>query len=408
MVRVSVRGWAAVLIGLLSLPFAAEAQNVPFSTDTQGGYARLLMEFPSPPTFEARIENGVLVVRFDSPFDMDVALLSRALPRYVSLVRQDPDRRALRLALKQNFRLQTSAAANQVAIDLIPFTFAGTPPPLDPDAALAEQDEPIIIEDGDFGPIEIRPLSVRVGRQAEFSRIVFEWPQRVAYDAQLKDRVITLNFAKAADPNIVGLRVDPPQYVKTADKSIKANTLKVTIEIDPDAGMRHYREDDHVVVDVLSPKLVALRNDEQALTGNSEVPEQGPINLATNLRRAEAAEAERETAEAATDTWPEDASANAEAKDAEARATDADAAQMNEPEMRSSLVTPTDDERQVVGAVVEGDVPPTVEGVNPIDERGSPTIEIETGDTTSAPMPAAETTQAAVPAIDPGREFCRL
>ncbi len=397
MLRVPIWGVAALIAGIMSVTSVARAQNVPFSTDTTGGYARLLMEFPSPPEYEARIENGVLVIQFQSPFDIDVALLSRSLPRYVSLVRQDPNRRSLRLALKRNFRLHTSEAENQVAVDLVPYGFPGDPPSLDPQSELDNQQQAIVIEDGDFGPIEIRPLGVRVGRQKEFSRIVFEWPKRVAYDAKLENGLVTLRFAKAADPNIVGLRVDPPQFVKTADKSIKANTLTVTIEINADAGMRHYREDDHVVVDVLSPKLTLRRNDAQALTGKSDIPQDGPVNLTANLRRGEAepvfseAAAEKtEKIEVASNEPTEDADELAEAASSVGVEWGQDQAdEVTDAEMQSSLVTPGEDETKVVGAVMESDVPPA-------DETSLPQ---ETNE------PAADADSGATPQIDPDANF---
>jgi acyl carrier protein len=68
-------------------------------TQIERNYARLIFSFGDRPRHQVNAQPGVLVVRFERPVDVDVAMLRDALRAYTSVVRRDPDGRALRFAL---------------------------------------------------------------------------------------------------------------------------------------------------------------------------------------------------------------------------------------------------------------------------------------------------------------------
>ncbi|MBK0706270.1 hypothetical protein, partial [Klebsiella pneumoniae] len=80
--------------------------------------------------------------------------------------RVDAEGRTYRFALAQPVRIHASTSANQVAIDLVPTGFAGTPPDLPPPPPPAPK-----IMDVNALPI----VNVRAGTYQNFTRLVFDW-----------------------------------------------------------------------------------------------------------------------------------------------------------------------------------------------------------------------------------------
>lgn len=292
LVRAGVIG--ALLLGLCLSP--AYAEKVKLNTSTQGGFARLLFKFSSSPTVKADIENGVLVARFDRPIEIDIRKLRRGLGQYVALVRQDSDGRVLRLALTQGFRLHTSAADHRVAIDIIPPRYAGTPAGIKPrltrkQIEARKKAAELAARETARGPIEMRPIKVNVGQRAAYSRISFAWQEPVAYTAVLKNGKIHVTFKQPADPDIVELRVDPPAFVLTAEKTVTDKSLVVDITVIPGAGLRHFRDGNRVVIDVLKPEEKPLGGDAEVILSSRDTrhpaPEKGESTHATDAHPAQ-------------------------------------------------------------------------------------------------------------------------
>ncbi len=259
----------------------AHAEKVTLETSTQGGYARLLFKLSSPSNVKANIDNGVMVVTFDRRLDFDIQKIRKSLPQYVALVRQDNDGRVLRLALTQNYRLHTSSADNRIAIDIIPSRYSGDPEDIKPKLTREEIEArkavaQIAAEEIARGPVEMRPLKVQVGRRDGYSRVAFAWPEPVEYTAMLENGKIKLTFKQPADPDIVELRIDPPNYVLTAQKTVTDNSLSVEISVIPGVGLRHFRDGNGIVVDVLKPEAKPLGGDAEVVLTSQKTDKQTP------------------------------------------------------------------------------------------------------------------------------------
>ena len=111
---------------------ACPAQADSVSTSSGNGFARII--FVLDPVAHAKpvMGDGVLTLTFDRKITIDSNALMQGLGAYISSVRADPDGETFRLALAQSARLHASTSGNQIAIDLAPQTFAGTPPDLPP------------------------------------------------------------------------------------------------------------------------------------------------------------------------------------------------------------------------------------------------------------------------------------
>ncbi len=254
------RAVLCLLVVLVLLQTPARAEPVSLTVSDDAGFARIELAFSSPPRkADVRIENGVLVAEFDRRVEAELAELLERIPDYIALVRQDGRGRIIRLALKQDLRLHVSEADNRVAIDLLPRRFRGEPEDIKPKLSQEEIEarkkaEEIAARDIERGPVEIQPLAVHIGQQKDFTRISFLWPEPVAYTATLDNSRVTVTFQKPADPDLVELRVGPPQFVRGAEKIQAEDHLTVQLLIDPESGLRHFREGNTIVLDILAPK----------------------------------------------------------------------------------------------------------------------------------------------------------
>jgi hypothetical protein len=94
----------------------------------QGGFARLVFDFPDEASGSGQVVDGVLVISFDKPFDLDASGVAKTLEPYAALVRRDADGKGLRVALKGPVRLKTTNHSVRYAFDLLPPSFRGEPP----------------------------------------------------------------------------------------------------------------------------------------------------------------------------------------------------------------------------------------------------------------------------------------
>jgi len=244
---------------LLFLPSRdAQAEELGVSVEVLPGYTRLIFEGREPIGADAEILNSVLLLDFDRPVEFDLNIIRQEARRDVSRVRQDADGKMLRFALNRGLRLQKTSNGNRLAIDLVSSRLATMPEAIGPqDNSLfaAEQARLDTLAETDLadGPIEIRPLPISISRMDDFSRVVFEWPERIDYNAELKNSTVNIVFDQAADPSLTELRTDPPKFIKSAEKSVVGNTLQVDLRVETGAGVRHFREGPTIVVDVLKP-----------------------------------------------------------------------------------------------------------------------------------------------------------
>ena len=322
-------GMSALVCAMLLLcPGAAFAEPVTASVGTHPGYFRLLFEGQKPLGFDARIENGVLVIEFDEAVELDIQRMIRDTQRIAAVVRQDSDGRVLRLALKTRAFLHTSAADNKIAVDIVAPGLKEDPPDLKPkftDEELAKQEEikRNAEEAAKSGPVEIQKLAVSVAEQEDYSRVTFEWPEWVEYNAEISNSTAQLTFQKAADPDLVELRTDPPPFVLGAEESINGNVLNVDIRVETNAGLRHFHDGTNIVVDILKPTEFRQKDDAAlAQAGAQDASEE-----VSETRSGDSSSGETPSEES------EDTSEQADAIEPEAEEANPDIASAEGPEL---------------------------------------------------------------------------
>jgi len=257
--------------------FASNAFSAtPVSIDgvEENGYGRLVFGWPNTglsvdpsipdtrlPTYEAIVSAGVLVVTFEREFDVETDELLRRMPRYLALIRRDPDGKTLRLAMKSDFKLYARPAGYELYLDLLAPGWTGAPPPLPASVAARVAEEEAerqrlaaAFEENGPQPLEIdeNPPEVElyIGQRPGSTRLAFTWDRPVLYSTAFRDNRITVTFDQIADIALASVRVDPPAFIVSARSVKSGGRLTVFLETEPGMKVRDFREDLSVVLDV--------------------------------------------------------------------------------------------------------------------------------------------------------------
>jgi hypothetical protein len=244
---------AMFFVALTPMPVAAAAEAAAagrLTIDTSAGYARLLFSFAAPTQVTAAVADGILTVHAPRSVELSAEAVAEQLGSYVSSARRDADG-TYRFALNAPVALHSSTQGNRTAIDLVPAAYRGTPPDL-PAPPAPPRREPV-------NAAELPVLKVRVAEYANYTRVVFEWPQRIPYSAYPGKGRISLRFTALARPDFSTLEARTPAWVKTAGWRIDGDTLVVDIDTDAESTFQHLRNGNSVAVDIFAPAPDASR-----------------------------------------------------------------------------------------------------------------------------------------------------
>ncbi len=79
------------------------------------------------------------------------------------------------------------------------------------------------------------PLTIRVGEAKDLSHIEFRWAGGAKMSARRDGQTLTLRFSRDAHPDLARLRVDPPQFLKTAEARTVGGRLELLLTLADDA-----------------------------------------------------------------------------------------------------------------------------------------------------------------------------
>jgi len=95
-------------------------------------------------------------------------------------------------------------------------------------------------------------VNMRYADHQNFSRIVFDWPDRVTYHAQIKDDKLEIIFDKPNVPNWHDLPNDPLNNMKAPTYQIEGGKLIVTFTVKRGAELKDFRSGTKIGFDVLA------------------------------------------------------------------------------------------------------------------------------------------------------------
>ncbi|MBV9419989.1 MAG: hypothetical protein JO348_09470, partial [Alphaproteobacteria bacterium] len=237
---------AACVLACAAATPALAADSV--SVTTSAGYARMLFTFTPRTAVHATAVGGVLTLSFDRKTGVSAPMLAQYLTAYAGGARTDAGGRTYRFALGAPVRIHTSAVGNQVAVDLIPASFAGTPPDLPP----LPPPPPKTLDVG-----ALAMVAMRSGSYQNFTRLVFDWPREVKYAVFPGVGKLGIRFEALARVDVSSIARFAPPWVKNASWRVDGKGTIVEFDTDAASGFHDFRDGAKVVLDVLAPKTDA-------------------------------------------------------------------------------------------------------------------------------------------------------
>ena len=329
---------ACLALLLLSLPLSAKAAgDVRVDLSEEDGFGRLIFTFPGGlPSYRASINAGVLVLEFGRSVPVDGDVFLRKMPRYIALVRQPDDRRAVRAALTTDFTLDTKTAENALYVDLLPPGWTGAPPPLPADVLArveearkakkaAEEAKLAAKEQGIVEPNAPPPgLAVRVASHSGMTRLVFDWNLPVLYSLVHREGLATITFDRMSKVDLSPIRANLPAYLSGISAVQHDGRLSIVMTLKPGVAVSDFREDLGIVVD--------LKPQQAALAPAAEKKESGPRKLVPQLEEEAAPAAASEDTETEAAVPEAEAASGTSEEDAEAAVTAGPVPQGRRPE----------------------------------------------------------------------------
>ena len=254
-------GALIAVISVASTPAVAQARRAGAEATLEKGFGRLVITFRDRalvPQFNSRMTNGVLVLDFVEPVEIDIEKAAAALSSYVTVVRPDPGGHGLRMALARQVRVNTMEAGEKLFVDFLPPKWSGAPPTLPPEvvAELAKRAEAAMraAREAELARAgsRIQPrLDFKIGRLPTFTRFSFGW--NLPFDTKMarEDDRVTVTFNHPARIDLSPIDLDPVPGLKDIFADGADEKLKVVFTVTPDADVRGFRDADTYVVDIV-------------------------------------------------------------------------------------------------------------------------------------------------------------
>ena len=267
---------AALLLLTIALPRPACAQAIKgeVSAVMENGFARLVFTLAEDVESQVKVANGIIIVSYRRPIDVNVDKLAANAPGYVSAARRDPDGKAIRIALARKVTVNSMAAAERLFVDLLPEPWTGLPPGLprevidDLAKRAREADRKLRQQRVLARQAKMLPIRVRVASQPTFMRYIFDLPELIGVAAHNDKDRLTLTFDALLKFDLADAKATLPPVIASIDSEIEQEAVLVRFAFGGKVDVRTFREDLSYVVDVTpteakSPRPEAsVRSDE--------------------------------------------------------------------------------------------------------------------------------------------------
>jgi hypothetical protein len=195
------------------------------------GYGRIVFDWPAPVDYRVDSSDGRISIRFERPLSTSFDEVERRLGGYVRRIALSEDETAVEIATSAAHRVRAFTNDSSVVVDIL--RADAVPARLEP------------------AP---RALDVRTGRHKQYGRFVFDWDGRVGYAVDRTADTVTVQFDRPGKVDMPRLwRILPPQVSAVSAENTRRG-LKVEFAVPDHQRIRHFRDRDSIVVDVLAPE----------------------------------------------------------------------------------------------------------------------------------------------------------
>lgn len=192
-------------------------------------FGRIVFDWPEKVKYRVVSQGDQLRIEFDTQASFQTGQLLPALQDYIGQPASGPHGYRITFPLKGEYGIEDSTYGNKVVIDL-------KDPRPEREQALPS-------------------VNVRAGAHDRYDRVVFDWPERVAYNVS-KDRAAgqaTVTFGRPAQLDLTDYREANLSRILALTPFPGDEEVSAELDVKPGARIRDFRLDNRVVVDVFDP-----------------------------------------------------------------------------------------------------------------------------------------------------------
>ena len=238
-----------IISTVLGISFGqAAAESVMVRAAAHDGYGRIVFNWPTPAPFKIKIVGDQLIVSFSSPIEPTLSGVVRNLSKYLSGAAAGADGRSVAFTMKEDFDVYGFDMGANIVVDITDAVQTKKVPNSEKGVDLKVPDE-AGAQVLTAGPT----VKVRSGVHDEYTRIVFDWPNKVPYQLKQTTGQATITFSSPARLDIDSLKRRLPKLISSINSESNANGVLAKMTIPDKSRIRHFLSGSKVVVDVMKP-----------------------------------------------------------------------------------------------------------------------------------------------------------
>ena len=252
-------GWA--------LPLHA-AETVSLRGGLHPDYGRIVFDWPREVAYEAAVEGNSLTVSFGEDASFAGEVIENGLRGYASPPQLAEDGRSLSFVLDGEFDLKHFRSGAKVVLDLR--AREGQASAVKAEAPEAAQPQDTATKATASAPGDPTTVKVRGGRHAEYSRLVFDWPETVGSRLEQSPGRARIVFDRPARFDLSAVR---PQGLPQI-ASVNAEPDGLSLSLPQSSELRVTRSGAKVILDVLAGAEATAKKPAPQQAAASNTPQQ--------------------------------------------------------------------------------------------------------------------------------------
>jgi len=221
----------------------AFAEPVKVSASTQGDFGRIVFNWKTPVTHSLTDRDGRLTLRFGRPIEATYRGIIRELKKFIKSANPGNDGQSVNIVLASDFDVYSFDSGRAIIVEIVEKKMTG-------DKAAVLSDAKRIKLENDTE--KLLTVGVRASQHANYTRVVFDWPNKVPYRFKQSDEVATLVFGRAARFNLKALQ-RPLSFIGSTKTEVSDKSSTVLFSITATSKIRHFLSGPKVVLDFGRP-----------------------------------------------------------------------------------------------------------------------------------------------------------
>ncbi len=239
-----------IIVYFLNLNFLNAQERVDikgFDTDL---FSRLVFNWQSPVEYQAEIQGKELTIRFDRPGLFEIEKIKNLLPKVVNSSSYNSKNTEIKIILNNNYEIKTTANESSVIFEI---------QQLENSENIKEISVPKI--DKELPQFkETSGIRVRLGKHEKYSRIVFDWNDKVKYKLEKNLDTVIVRFSQKVKFTFPRNYKNIVSYIYNISQEIDGNESLIKIKTSDEIKIRDFVNNKSVVLDLIHDNKLSKVN----------------------------------------------------------------------------------------------------------------------------------------------------